>query len=317
MSARTRALPFFFVSLGLLLASVPEWGIAAERAKSTPVDSSLDLAGPVAILPFSWGDDVDSKHREKLPELPQLAREIFAHSFAPLPYEDMNLEQVDKALTEADLVTEERWRTVEVVDLASKLDAGTIVRGEVTKAALGEGGLLSKTALEMRIALLDGKTGSLLWQGTGGSSRRGGLLFRAGQATELFAELSSDQAQRLQALRATTQEAVRKLILTLPPPARIDVTKPSLTSSHAAVVEGPPREVIVEIQGTPDCAATFDIGSFKRFIPLWEVAPGVYRGGYLPQPGDSVKEAPVVFRLESRLGLAVQKISEEVRVTFP
>jgi hypothetical protein len=312
MSARTRALLFFLVSLGLSLASVPEWGIAGERAKSTSGDSSLDLAGPVAILPFGWGEDVDSKHREKLPELPQLAREIFAHSFASLPYEDMNLEQVDKALTEADLLAEERWRTVEVADLASKLDAGTLVRGEVTKAALGEGGLLSKTALEMRIALLDGKTGSLLWQGTGESSRRGGLLLRAGQAKELFAGPPSDQA-----LRATTQEAVRKLILTLPPPARIDVTKPSLTSSQAAVVEGPPREVIVEIQGTPDCAATFDIGSFRRFIPLWEVAPGVYRGGYLPQPGDSVREAQVVFRLESRLGLAVEKVSEEVRVTFP
>lgn len=315
----TRARPFLFfpIAVGLLLTGVSEWGFAREREKSTSTGSSLDLAGPVAVLPFIWGDDVESRHREKLPELPQLVREVFAQSLAALPYEDMNPEEVSKAFTQADLLAEERWRTTPFPELASKLGAGTLVRGEVTKAQIGEGGLLSKTAVGVRVALIDGKSGLLLWQGTGESGRRGGLLFHTGQVREIFTELSSDQAQHLQALRATTQEAVRKLILTLPPPGGLDTSKPNLLSNQAAVSEGPPKEITIEIRGTPDCVATFDIESFKRFIPLWEVAPGVYRGGYIPQTGDLVKEAPVVFRLESRLGLATEIVSKEIRVTLP
>lgn len=317
MLTRLKLFLFFSVVLGLLLTWVPEWGFARKRQAPTAADTSLDLAGPVAILPFTWGEDVKSERREELPELPRLAREIFARSFAALPYEDMGLEQVGKALTEADLAAEERWQRVQFPELAAELGAGTLVRGEVTKAALGKGGLLSKTALGIQITLIDGETGSLLWQGTGESSRHGGLLFHSGQAREIFAELSGDEAERLQALRSTTEDAVRRLILTLPPPARLDIAKPSLTTGRAAVTEGPRKEITVEIHGTPGCVATFDIGSFKRFVPLWEVAPGVYRGGYIPQPGDSVKKAPVVFRLESRLGLAVEKVSDEVPVTFP
>ncbi|MFH1742576.1 MAG: hypothetical protein ABIH23_26525 [bacterium] len=313
---RTRFL-LFLSAAALLSPSGPIQCAKEPDQPSAHLDTVLDLVAPVSVLPFVWSDEVESKDREKTPELPQLVREVFAQSFAALPYEDMDLDRVNKRLVDTGLSEENRWQEMPFPELASQLGAGSLVRGEIAKSSIGGGGLVSKTAVGIRIALIDGKTGTLLWQGTAESSRRGGVLFHAGQARELVGEFSSDDAKQTRELRTVTKEAVRKLLLTIPPPAHLDISKPRLLSTQVNVADGPSKEVQVDIKGTPHCVASFDIVSLQRFIPLWEIEPGLYHGSYMPQPGDVAKDASILLRLESRLGVVTETVSEDKRVTFP
>ncbi len=279
--------------------------------------ASLDLASPVAVLPFVWNEAVKPKDRESLTDLPQLARSIFAESFATLPYEDMDQAVVLKKIQDAEFLEENRWQAMKSGDLASTIGAGTLVEGEITKASLGRGGLWSSTVFGIRISLVDAKTETLHWQGTAESKRYGGLLYHAGQATELLSELSSKEAQRRQGLQTIIRDAVRKILMTLPPPANLEILTPAIETRRVDIQPGPPKEILVEIRGTPDCVGTFDIGSFRRFIPLWEVESGVYRGGYIAQPNDSAERQEVRIRLESRLGVATVQQVEQESVTLP
>jgi len=282
------------------------------------VGDSLELAEPVAILPFVWADEVKQEDRERLSDLPGQVHQVFVGSFASLPYEDVS--DVETRLADARLLDGAAWRTTEFSELASKIEAGTLVRGEVTKGALGTGGLVSKTAVGFKVAFIDGKTGTLLWQGTSESSRRGGVLFHAGQATELVSELSSDESEAQRLLRTVTEDAVRKLVLSIPPPAQMDVTVPAITSRLVKIStqgETDQKQIDVSLQGTPSCRASFDIGTFRRYVPMWEIQPGRYEGNYIAQPGDRVNSVPVIVRLESRLGVMTQQTVEEKQVTLP
>ncbi len=301
------------------LAALLVWGCASQpKVEKHFVGDSLELAEPVAVLPFVWSEEAEKEDRDQLPELPSLVQDVFQNSFASLPYEDMP--DVKRSLSEAGLLEGETWRTTEYGELAQRIGAGTLVRGEVTKGALGTGGLVSKTQVAFKVAFVDGRTGGLLWQGTTESSRRGGVLFTAGQAVELVSELSSDDSKAQQVLRTVTEDAVRKLVLSIPPPSHMEVHKPSIFGCSVDTVApdgDSPKRIEVSIQGTPNCHASFDIGSFRRFVPLWEVEAGRYEGNYSPQPGDEVTDAPITVRLESRLGVMTQKTVEGTEVTLP
>jgi hypothetical protein len=279
--------------------------------------ASLDLASPVAVLPFTWNEAVKPKVRENLADLPRLAREIFAESFATLPYEDMDEAVVLKKIRDAGFLEENRWQAMKSSDLGSLIGAGTLVEGEITKASLGKSGLWNRTVFGIRISFVDGKSEMLHWQGTAESKRYGGLLLHTGLATEFLSELSSNEAQRRRTLENTVRDAMRKILLTLPPTENLVILTPVIETGQVKIEPGPPKEITVEIRGTPDCIATFDIGSFRRYIPLWEVESGMYRGSYIAQPNDSAASQEVRVRLESRLGVAAVRRVEQEAVTLP
>ncbi len=60
------------------------------------------------------------------------------------------------------------------------------------------------------------------------------------------------------------------------------------------------QTITVTLRGTPGATATFDIFGVVTGVPMREIEPGVYRGGYVVRPGDNVVGAAVFGHL--RLG---------------
>ena len=75
--------------------------------------------------------------------------------------------------------------------------------------------------------------------------------------------------------------------------------KPIKSVVHDAKTELMEKEKLnVTMEGFKNCKATFDIGAFKRNLPMKEVEPGVYKGTYQVKLNDHATRAPVICKLE-------------------
>lgn len=78
----------------------------------------------------------------------------------------------------------------------------------------------------------------------------------------------------------------------------VDDFEPIKSVEHNAKSELMEKETLeVTLKGLQGCKATFDIGDFKRNMPMKEVEPGVYKGMYEVKNNDRVSSAPVICKL--------------------
>ena len=78
----------------------------------------------------------------------------------------------------------------------------------------------------------------------------------------------------------------------------VDDFEPIKSVEHNAKGELMEKEVLeVTLKGSEGCKVTFDIGDFKRNMPMKEVEPGVYKGVYEVKNNDQASMAPVICKL--------------------
>lgn len=78
----------------------------------------------------------------------------------------------------------------------------------------------------------------------------------------------------------------------------VDDIEPIKSVEHNAKTELMEKETLeVTLKGLQGCKVTFDIGDFKRNMPMKEVEPGVYKGIYEVKNNDRVSAAPVICKL--------------------
>ncbi|MCD4783701.1 MAG: hypothetical protein K8T10_07720 [Candidatus Eremiobacteraeota bacterium] len=63
----------------------------------------------------------------------------------------------------------------------------------------------------------------------------------------------------------------------------------------------------VTLIGEPLARASFDIGRWKRNIPMKEVSPGIYEGFYEVSPTDNVSDAKITGKLRTKVGGVYEK----------
>ena len=56
-------------------------------------------------------------------------------------------------------------------------------------------------------------------------------------------------------------------------------------------------KIMVGLEGEPGLTANFDLGTFRKNIPMSEVQPGIYKGVYVVQKGDNLKNGILVVHL--------------------
>ena len=74
-----------------------------------------------------------------------------------------------------------------------------------------------------------------------------------------------------------------------------------------------PNEVVrVTMTGEPGLIATFDIGGWKKAIPMAEKKPGYYEGSYQVMAQDKIEETLIVASLKNKSGLIGKKVFRAV-----
>ncbi len=256
----------------------------------------------IAVLPFTYTGD-DPGERKDL--MVAAVREAFHRHFSVVPYLHLESEATDRILR----VTGTARATATQIGEALGTDA--FIVGEVSAMSNLQAGLAFRRAIEGRIRLIDSTTGRELVRIDHTESDVGGLAFETGQLVE-GVHRTIDNSSDLGFIRLAERFAA-SVVKALPAPRERPAVVPPAIHDVALVTSGSLRVgdvVEVAVKSEPERFASLDLGRQVADVPLFEEAPGLYRGFYRVVHGDRIS-GPVTVHVSDRFGVASSKILRE------
>ncbi|MGV7220968.1 MAG: GNA1162 family protein [Nitrospinales bacterium] len=275
--------------------------------KSTTVMAEADLPLTVAILPFSKEADIPA---DEGPDW--LLREVFFNYFSYEGYTDIPLEEVDRRLKKGGLTNAEAIKQTPPAELQKILGADAVINGHILAANNFTGGVYAETRIGATLDMTDLRTGEQLWEVEHTEIESSGILQSSVVA------IVQDQVANLEVYEAYYKVAetfTNKVIDQVPDPAlsrMANVTLPKIEKIQTNIIPdkffATRDTIMVRIIGHPGLTAQFDIGSWKTGIPMKEVSPGRYEGGYQVKPEDQVDKALIIGSLKNKEGFIGKKV---------
>jgi hypothetical protein len=296
------------IGLVVLIASFLLTGCTnTANLKSSAAIAEADLPLTVAILPFSKEVDIPA---EEGPDW--LLREVFFNYFSYEGYTDIPLEEVDRRLKAAGLTSAEAIKQTPPSELQKILGASAVINGHILSANNFTGGLYAETRIGAKLDMIDLRTGEQLWEVEHTEIESSGILQSSVVA------IVQDQVANLEVYEAYYKVAetfTNKVIDKVPDPASsrmASVTLPKIEKIQTNITQNKHfaahDTIMVRIIGHPGLTAQFDIGSWKTGIPMKEVAPGRYEGGYQVKPEDQLEKALIIGSLKNKEGFIGKKV---------
>ncbi|MFH2012705.1 MAG: GNA1162 family protein [Pseudomonadota bacterium] len=251
----------------------------------------------VAILPFVNKTSSD--------EAFEIVRKSFYNHFSSLPYVDRELYKVDELLKKAGFDTPEKLTQGDSKKLGDILNADAVIYGEITNYDRIYVGVYSQVAVGAHVRMVDVKTGNLLWEAENITRKHQGGLSVTPVGMILTAISTAMNVRKIELLRAG-DDLFRDMIKTLPVPTIAESLRPPIITILVQDTAGLPKKVgdtiKVAMEGDTKKQASFDIGDFKKGIPMREVEPGSYVGNYKIMPKDNVTDAIIIGYLSDDAG---------------
>lgn len=250
------------------------------------------------------------------PDLAPLMRNRLIAAFSLLPYGDREIRAVDEfiATKAAGLgVAPDRLPPESLVD--PKLADCVIYTqlGRVSRLYLL---LYAHYCFDLNLVMVDTHTRSVLYRNNYTFYDRlgtPGYITLPILSIYAFAGLAESSVESLWHLRSgrleeTFEEGAKEIAKSIPLPNLIEMSssgtirldKVQVIKPFTSLCAG--QRVLVKVQGSTGCRATFNVGNVARGLPLQETSPGSYFGMYAIKPGDNASYAIVEVRLESPRG---------------
>lgn len=246
----------------------------------------------VAILPFT-NDTTE-------PGLEQVVRRAFANQFTAKSYHDLKLSMVDEKLMRFRQSRNSAVATNDPRELAPALGCDGLLYGRVTGFTWVYAGVYSQLGVEAEVWLINAKTGTEIFRlKKAVRYHEGGLPITPLTAviTAVSTALNLRDIQRVRMVNELAHEFMAEI--PAPEVSAVDKT-PVIRDVLTNAVEGPfgrKRVIKVALQGEPGLVASFDLGGFKKGLPLVEREAGIYSGDYAVLPGDMAQDLPVSVTL--------------------
>ena len=261
---------------------------------SRPVREIADSDFPrtVAILPFV--------NQTGEPQIDLTVRRAFANHFSATPYRDMKLPLVDEKLARFRQASGKETGSATPQELAQALGCDGLVYGRVTGFQWLYAGVYSQLGIEAEVWMVNSRTGGEIFRlKKAVRYHEGGIPTTPLSAvvTVVSTALNLREIQRVRMVN----ELAYSLMLEVPAPSvQAEESSPVIREVLTNAADGPfgkRRLIRVGLQGEPGMVASFDLGSFRRGIPMREGEPGIYAGEYAVLPGDTVRDMPVSVTL--------------------
>ena len=254
------------------------------------VSATLAAASPtsVAVLPFT-------QVRGETSGAEVVRRSVYNH-LSSKKFKDVELYRVDATLRSGGFASAADLGAASPQALAQLLGVEAVIYGEVIDYSRTSLGVYSQVAVGLKLRMLDGQSGQVLWEAEHTSRSHGGgpALDPIGVVMQVIgAALNMQQVQLLRG----TDDVSRKLVATLPGPTLSEAFAPPRIQALAQDSGGIPRKIgeVIEVVmvGDPGHVAHFHIGAFKQDLPMLEQeeSKGTYVGSYQVLPGDQVQAA--------------------------
>jgi len=257
--------------------------------------STATLPRTVAILPF--------ENATQDAEIAEEVRRAFYNQFSSRLYADIELNAIDARVLA--LARNEKGET-DYRSLCKSLGCDGVITGRVIDFRKIYAGIYSELAVSAEISLINVNTGEVvLTRKEEVSFREGGFsLTPIGLAiTAMSAALNLRDIQRVRLV----SELGYTIAKAIPDPpggsTNIGPQIQALLSNTADSPFGLGKTITVAMQADANGSAVFDIGNYRRALPMTEKTPGFYLGEYRVQDGDAIRQAPLIATLRARNGL--------------
>src|SRR3990167_5421522 len=265
--------------------------------KSEILLSSKELPRIVAILPF--GNETDEV------DISGQVRKSFSNHFSSKPYQKIEPYIVDEKIAQMEKSTGKTVFDIAPQDAAKALDADGLLYGKVTDFKKVYALAYSQMGAEAEVWMVNAKTGEEVFRFKEAVRYHEGGVPLSPIGAIITAVSSALNMREIQRVRVVN-ELGWKLNEKIPSPTGFKViARPLIKEVVSTVKEGPfgkGKVFKVAMDGEKGLIAIFEIGGFKKALPMKEIKDGQYLGEYLAVPGDNIKDAPVSAYLRRSTG---------------
>ena len=265
----------------------------------------------VAILPFV--NDTDE------PGLDILVRRNFANHFNSKNFLDIRLQVVDEKLLLFEKSSGKSWQQATPEELTAALGADGLLYGKVSGYNKIYAGVYSQLGVEAEVWLLNSRSNKELFRLQEAVRYHEGGVPTSPLSAVVTIVSTALNLRDIQRVRMVNELCYRFMEKIPSPPTMSSDTRPiikEILTNAAEAPFGPKRFIQVGLEGEPGLVATFDIGDFKKGLPMKEVKPGIYSGQYPVVPGDNARDLPIAVTLARPGGFETRWIDTSGFVTI-
>jgi hypothetical protein len=291
-----------FLVLFTLCSCAPRQEIKKDSPEASAVAAG-ELPRVVAVMPFQ-------NETQEIGIASQLRKTFYNH-FSSKPFRDIELPVVDEKIVHLEKSSDKSILQLPPEEICKSLECEGIIYGRVLDYKKVYAGVYSQLGIEAEIWMVNAKTGkeSLRLKDSVRYHEGGVPLSPLGAV--MTAVSTAMNIREIQQVRMTN-ELCYKFVEKIPSPEGLSMEdRPAIREVLTNVKEGPfgkGKIIRVGLEGEKGLVAFFDIGNFRKGIPMKETKPGIYLGEYLVMPGDNSKDMPVIAYLKRPGGFESQWI---------
>ncbi|MDP2681691.1 MAG: DUF799 family lipoprotein [Deltaproteobacteria bacterium] len=283
----------FLVVILLFLLSA----CAASQQTEKKAEAVLELPRSVAVLPF--GNETDEIG------LSGQVKKSFSNHFSSKPYNKIEPYIVDEKVARLEKSTGKTIFEIPPKEAAETFGVDGLIYGKVTNFNKVYALAYSQIGVEAEIWMVNAKTGEEIFRFRESARYHEGGVPLTPIGLIITAVSSAFNIREIQRVRVIN-DLGWKLNEKIPVPAGFKTeARPVIKEVVSNVKEGPfgkGKVFNVAMDGEKGLFAMFEIGGFKKALPMKEIKDGQYFGEYVAVPGDNIKDAPVIATLKRSTG---------------
>lgn len=269
---------FFLLAILLFIASC---ATLPEIKKETPESkiSDEELPKTVAILPF------ENKTEEM--GIANQVRKAFYNHFSSKPYRDIELTVVDEKIIQLEKSSGKSILEIPPKDICEALGCDGLIYGKVIDYKKIYAVAYSQLGIEAEVWMINTKTGKEVFRLKDSVRYHEGGVPLSPLSAVMTAISTAMNIRDIQQVRMLN-ELCYKFNEKIPSPEGLIEQRPVIKEVLTNAKDSPfgkGKVIQVGAEGDRGMLATFDIGSFKKGIPMKETQPGIYIGEYVVMPG--------------------------------
>lgn len=285
-----------------------------EIKKDTPEAQAVaeeELPRIVAVLPFQ--NDTEERG------IANQFRKAFYNHFSSKPYRDIEPSILDEKIVHLEKSTGKTVLELKPAEVCQSLGCDGLVYGRITDFKKVYAAVYSQLGVEAEVWIVNTKTGKEVLRLKDAVRYHEGGVPMSPLGLIMTAVSTAMNLREIQQIRLVSELAY-KLNEKIPSPSGIAAEdRPAIKEVLTNIKEGPfgkGKIIRAGLEGDKSMVAMFDIGNYKKNIPMKEVKPGIYTGEYLVMPGDNIKDMPIIVSLQKPGGYESQWIDVSGFVTI-
>lgn len=265
--------------------------------------SEEEMPRMIAVLPF--------QNETQETGIANQVRRAFYNHFSSKPYTDVELNIVDEKIIHLEKSSGKNLLDLKPQEICQSIGCDGLIYGKVTDYKKVYAVAYSQLGVEAEVWMVNTRTGKEVFRIKDSVRYHEGGVPMSPLSVIMTAVSTAMNIREIQQVRMVN-ELCYKFNEKIPSPTGVAIEeRPVIKEVLTNIKEWPfakGKIIRVGLEGDKGMVATFDIGNFKKGIPMKETKPGIYMGEYLVMPGDNAKDMPIIASLKKPGGYESQWI---------